>query len=216
MSFVQGRWLVRHPLCVNERQSLAKTHEAQSLSGVLQAMGDAGEGDRVSVGELSEALESRSFGPLLLVPSLILISPLSGIPGVPTLGAIIIILVAVQMAFRNRRLWLPDVIRNRAIQRTKLRSVAERIKPFAVVIERFVGRRLTFLTRPPFDLLLIIPCVVFALAMPPLEFVPMSATILASAIFFLSLALTMRDGILALLTLTIAAGAVALGLKVVF
>ena len=74
--------------------------------------------------------------------------------------------------------------------------------------------RLTLLTRKPFNFVLVAACMAMALAMPPLELVPMSSTILASAIALLALALTAHDGLLALMSLTIALGAAAFGLSV--
>ena len=74
--------------------------KSQKLTAILRTLqGAAGATGRVSIGDLIDALGSRSFGPLLLVPSLILITPLSGIPGGPTIGAIVIVLVATQLLF---------------------------------------------------------------------------------------------------------------------
>ncbi|MDP2409752.1 MAG: exopolysaccharide biosynthesis protein [Pseudolabrys sp.] len=182
----------------------------------MRTIQGAGKSATVSVGDLTDALGSRSFGPLLLVPSLILITPLSGIPGAPTTGAIIIVLVAAQMVFGNSKVWLPEFVRQRTLRRSRLNAVAKKLKPAARFVDRITSRRMVFLTHRPFSLLLVIPCIVLALAMPPLEIVPMTSTILASGIFLLALALTAQDGLLGLISLVLTVGAVVLALVLIF
>jgi hypothetical protein len=138
----------------------------------------------------------------------------SGIPGAPTFGALVIILVAGQMLMGSQRVWLPDFIRNRTLPAERLRKALSALKPAAALIDRLVGKRLMFLTKRPFGLVLAALCVALALAMPPLEFVPMSSTILAAAVFLLALALTVQDGALALLAILVTGGAIVLGLNI--
>jgi len=185
---------------------VAKRNPEQSITAILGAVSKAGNRGDIVVADIVDALGRNSFGALLLVPSLILISPISGIPGAPTFGAIVIVLIAGQMLIGRQTIWLPDFIRHRTIGRERMRKAIGTIKPAAAFLDRFVGRRLVFLVRRPFDLLLLIPCIVLAIAMPVLELVPMSSTVLASAIFLIALALTVRDGVVAL----IAIGATAL------
>jgi hypothetical protein len=166
----------------------------------------------VTVADLVDALGPRSFGPLLLVPSLILITPLSGIPGAPTFGAIVIVLVAGQMLFGAARVWLPGFVRERALGKERIAGAVRRMKPVARFVDRLVSRRFEFMTQPPFSILPALLVIVLALAMPPLEFVPMSSTILAAVIFVLALALTAQDGLLALIALAVTA--IAIGMTV--
>jgi hypothetical protein len=191
--------------------------KSQKLTAILRTLqGAAGATGRVSIGDLIDALGSRSFGPLLLVPSLILITPLSGIPGGPTIGAIVIVLVATQLLFGRSTVWMPAFVRNRTLRRERVRSIAERLQPAARVIDRITGRRMTFLTRRPFNFLLVAPCIALALAMPPLEFVPMSSTILASGVFVLALSLTAQDGLLGFVSLVVTTAAIVLAVTLIF
>ena len=188
--------------------------QAASLSQIIDKVCDAADEPRLSIADLVDALGNRSFGPLLLLPSLILVTPISGIPGAPTFGALVIVLVAGQMLLGSRQLWLPEFIRNRTLPAEKLRKGLAALKPAAGLIDRMVGRRLMFLTKRPFGLMLAALCIALALAMPPLEFVPMSSTILAAAVFLLALALTVQDGALALLAVLLTGGAIVLGLNI--
>jgi len=199
-----------------KRKSPSPKQKPVSLTTIVRTLQNAGSRNTVSVGDLTDALGSRSFGPMLLVPSMILITPLSGIPGAPTVGAIIIVLVALQMVVGSNKVWLPDFIRKRTLRRTRFNAIAKRLKPAARFIDRLTSHRLAFLTYPPFHLLLVIPCIVLALAMPPLEVLPMTSTILATGIFLLALALTARDGLLGLISLLLTAGVIGTAAWLVF
>ena len=59
--------------------------DPKNIGGILDRLDElAGKGDRVSLGEVVEALGNRGDGPFLLVPALIEMSPVGGILGVPT------------------------------------------------------------------------------------------------------------------------------------
>ena len=68
----------------------------KNVCGILERLTEIGdEKDRASIGNIVEAFGSRSYGPVLLVPALIGISPVGGIPGVPTFLALTLLLIAV-------------------------------------------------------------------------------------------------------------------------
>ena len=48
--------------------------------------------DKVSLGDVVKALGHRSYGPFLIIPPLIDISPIGAVPGLPTAIAVLIIL----------------------------------------------------------------------------------------------------------------------------
>lgn len=56
---------------------------------------------------MTKAFGKRSYGPFLLVPALIEISPVGGIPGMPTVLAATIIPFAALMVFGRKYIWLP-------------------------------------------------------------------------------------------------------------
>ena len=68
------------------------------ISAVLDELEDAGrECEPISVSDVVEEIGGRSFAILLMVPALSMVSPISTIPGLPTLSASLIGLVANQM-----------------------------------------------------------------------------------------------------------------------
>ena len=75
----------------------------EGLDTVIDQLVEVGDReDQVSIAKIQEAIDQSSFGPFLLVPAIIEVSPIGGIPGVPTALAIIVLLCAVQMLFGTR------------------------------------------------------------------------------------------------------------------
>src|SRR3569832_764957 len=69
-------------------------------------LAQAGKG-RVSVADLMGMLGERSFGPLLLVPSLIAVAPVGAIPGLPAITSAVIVLIAGQILLGHAHFWIP-------------------------------------------------------------------------------------------------------------
>ena len=65
------------------------------------------EAETLSVTEAMHRIGDGSFAPVVLAVALVLVSPLSAIPGMPTLGGITILLVTAQWVLGRRHLWLP-------------------------------------------------------------------------------------------------------------
>jgi hypothetical protein len=97
------------------------TRDVTSLEQVLDRIDRAADDqEQVSVGMIVEAVGSRSFGPLLLLAGVVMVSPLSGIPGMPTTKDVLVLLVAWQLLFGRRCCWLPQWLLTRSIARDKV------------------------------------------------------------------------------------------------
>ncbi|MBT9368677.1 exopolysaccharide biosynthesis protein [Rhizobium sp. CSW-27] len=179
----------------------------EGVREVLQAIADLGEERRaVSVADIRATIGERSFGPFLLVPALIELSPIGGIPGVPTALALIISLFAVQILVGRRHLWLPRFIERRQIDGDRLKSAMDRLMPVARFIDRLLRQRLTWLTHAPWRQVAAGLCIALCLTVPPLELVPFASSAPTGAIALFGLSLMARDGLL-----TVLAGFVSLG-----
>lgn len=165
-----------------------------TVGEVLDALQQVINGDRVTTRQIVAKLGERSFAPLLLVPALILVSPISSIPGMPTLGALIIALVTIQMLAGRRHLWLPEIINRRSVSADRLnRAIAWLRKPVAW-IDRHVHRRLVYLTIRPLSYIPLLTCLGVTMIMPLMEFVPALATVAAFAITLFAIGLMTHDG----------------------
>ncbi|WP_279633049.1 exopolysaccharide biosynthesis protein [Marilutibacter alkalisoli] len=163
--------------------------------------GKAEQDSRIEVSDMLGAVGQRSFGPMLLVPGLTVLSPLSAVPGLPTAMAIIVALVATQLLLQRRCFWLPGWVLRRSIDTRILLKALRALRPVARVADRMTRPRLQILagtdgiTGYPVALL----CLLIALTMPPLELIPFANSLAGAALTIFGLALITRDGLLVLL-----------------
>jgi hypothetical protein len=182
--------------------------DGESIGGILDCIADAGDGALVRVQDIVSALGRASFGPLLLVPALIVVTPLSGIPGLSSVGGIIIALISIQMTLGRDHVWLPRWIMRRTIDRQRFERALQKLKKPAAWIDKVTKKRITVLVEPPVSILPQALCVLCGAAMPFLEFVPMSSSLLAAGVVFFAVALVTRDGLVAILGFAMLAAAI--------
>lgn len=183
----------------NERPAPVVT--VAGLEDLLERLAEAARREgRVSVAEMLAAAGQRSFGPLLLVPGLIVLSPLSGVPGLPSAVAVLVLLVAVQLLYRRHHVWLPEWTLRRSVSSGLLQRAVRILRPAARVVDRLTRPRLRLLADAEGPALypIALLCVLIALTMPPLELVPFANSIAGAALTAFGLALITHDGLLAL------------------
>lgn len=176
------------------------TSTPHSVSEILDMLEEAGEStEKVSVGDVVEKFGARSYAPLLIVPALVGISPVGGIPGVPTFLAVIILLFAVQMVFGRSHLWLPGIIENRAIKGEKVEKSAEKLRRPAKWIDALFNERLKPLAGKKAARVAAVIVVLLCIAVPPLELLPFAVMLPMAVIAAFGIALLVRDGLIMLL-----------------
>jgi len=126
-------------LQVNSDPSTLRTSE------VFLALKTVGEGDRISLTQLTETLGDRAFGLLVLIFALPNIIPM--IPGVSTVSGVVIGLVGLQMMVGRHAPWLPSAIGDRSLPRAQLAAMVDRTIGWVAKLERVARPRWTFLTR---------------------------------------------------------------------
>lgn len=188
-----------------------------NLRHVLDRIGhSARDGDQVSLRAITEVLGSRSFAPLLLLAGLVTLAPIVGdIPGVPTLMAVVVLLVAGQLLIGRRHLWLPRLLLDRSVAHGKVDKAVSWMRRPARFIDRLMRPRLSVFVDGPGLHAIALMCVIIAAATPPMEFVPFTANGAGIALTAFGLALIAKDGLVALLAFVFTAttlGAVVYGL----
>ena len=169
----------------------------------------ASDGDPVSVARVLDHFDRRSFGAFLAVPALLEITPVGGVPGVPTVLAAIIALFAVQIAWGREDLWLPDLIAARTLEAKTLDDAADRLAPAARWADRHFGTHLRALTAPPAYRVAALAVLGLCVMVPPLELVPFASTLPMATVAAFGVAMLMHDG--RLMALAWLASAAALG-----
>ena len=152
----------------------------------------------VSIGEMMDFVGRRSFGPMVLLVGIILVTPLSGVPGIPTIMGLLTLLTLGQILLGRNRFWLPGWIVKRKVSRQKLLKGLRWLRPMAARIDSLLRRRLTLLVDGPGLYLMAVGCMVIAIVMPATEVVPFSASIAGLALVAFGLAMVARDGVVAL------------------
>lgn len=185
---------------------MPETDQPDDVNEVLHRVEDAGDDREVSVGDIVQEIGNTAFGPLLLVPALILVTPASGIPGLPTVGSLLISLIAVQILLGRESLWLPGFLRRREMKKSRLDRAISFLRRPAGFIDRFTSERLVILTRWPWIALPAALCTLMVLVAPAFETVPFSVSIAGFAVALFALGMVARDGIMILLGLVVMAG----------
>jgi len=192
-------------LNVNDNAADAPDAPPQRVSDLLQLLSRTWPHERVSLGDVTRLLGERGYGVLMFVLAL----P-GAVPGVASIAAIPLALVAVQLAIGLPRPWLPRFLAARSLSRAEFARMVERAAPFLTRIERLLQPRLPVLTGPLGERVIGLVCLALALllAVPILFNWP-----LVVPIALMSLAVLERDGVFAAIGLAL--GCVVLGTFVV-
>lgn len=189
---------------------LANVTRQRNLAHLLTRLARAApDGNRVSVEAMIDVIGRRSFGPLILLAGLVTISPIGDIPGVPTLIAVLVVLISSQLIRGRSSFWLPDWLLRRSVSRTRFRKSVAWMKKPARVVDRVLRPRLGVFVRGAAIRLIAAVCLLIALAMPVMELVPFTATGAGIALTAFGLALISDDGLMALLALVSTLGTAA-------
>lgn len=174
---------------------LPHRREDRPLTGLLDAVRRAARREKVSLREVFAELGDRTFTPVILIICVLLVSPLSGIPGVPTLAAVLIVMLSVQALAGRRKIWLPPVLLNAKLGAGVVKRSVDWLRRPALWLDRNSTPRLRYLTEGPMRLLVLAQCAVIPLAWPALEFVPGATSFGAATLALFAFGLLARDGL---------------------
>ena len=192
---------------------MEETGAPKNLEELVDRFDDATERrDEVSLDFMMDEVGRRSFGPLLLFPGLIMTAPVIGdIPGVPVVLGIFILFISVQLLFGRDHFWLPQWLLRRSVSCGKLKKATGNwLRKSARFIDRFLKKRMQYLTGSNGARAIAIVCSLLALATPIAEFIPFSANGVGLAIAIFGLALIAHDGLVALIGWIVVAATVIL------
>ncbi|MEX3313973.1 exopolysaccharide biosynthesis protein [Sulfitobacter sp. PS-8MA] len=173
--------------------------DEHTLHFLLDSMDRAAQRETVSVQDILHEIGDRSITPLILIVALLLVSPLSGIPGVSTLAALTIIILAVQAVRGKRSLWLPSFLLRREIPGKRLSGCVGYLRGPCAFVDRQCRPRLQYLTTGPMRFLTLLMVAVIPIGWPFMEVLPMMSSIGALTVALLVFGLFTRDGLFVLL-----------------
>ena len=166
-----------------------------TATDILDALDRTAKGQTdVSVGDVIEKIGHRGTGALLVVPATLELTPVGGIPGVPTILAMIIALFAVQIVFGRSHMWLPGFLEQRSADADKLTTAVEKLRPAARWSDRHLGKHITVLVDPPAPRFAALAVITLCATVPALELVPFASSIPMGTVVLFGIAILVRDG----------------------
>lgn len=162
----------------------------EHLSGLLLRL-QRGTTGPISVRQLAEALDERSFGAFLVVFAMPNLVPLP--PGATLVLGLPLVFIGWQMAIGRSKMWMPRRVADFMIERHQLDAMINRVVPWLRWLETFVRPRHWPLDNPVLERMFSIFVLVLAIAivLP----IPFGNWLPAFAIGLLGIAWTERDGI---------------------
>lgn len=173
-------------------ETVSRSHPVYDIVGRLEEISDH---DDLQLRDLVEAFGRASFVPALMVPAILVLSPLSGIPSFSTLCGACIALIALQMVWAKDHLWLPDWIMRRPVPGHKLAKGLHRLERFAAWIDARSHRRMQALVHGPGAKVVESLALLCGAVMPVMELVPFSSSILGAGVLFFCISFLARDGL---------------------
>ena len=173
------------------------------IEAILQAHGRGGSATDISLGELSDAMQERAFGLLILILALPCCLPFVYL--LPQLVALPMVVLAWQMAAGRRAPWLPAALRERRLPVARLLDVVARTRRYGGgFVERLAHPRLAGLTGDRgtrvIGALMIVPCL--SILVP----LPLTNTVPGFGVSLVAVGLIERDGLFVIGGLAIGIG----------
>lgn len=172
-----------------------------SFTQILDELRDAREDteDETTIDDIVKAFRQRGFGPLLVAPALIMVLPTGAIPTIPSLCALLVLLVSAQTVFGMQHPWIPNRLRKISFDGEKLEKGIDKIRPYAEKTDQYTSKRLSFLAKDAARRLAALSCCALAAVTVPLELIPFAVFAPGLAILIIGLGLALQDGILMLI-----------------
>jgi hypothetical protein len=164
-------------------------HGGPALSDVLLQLAEDGARERISIGDLLNALADRALGALLFVFACPNVLPAP--PGTSAILGAPLVILAAQLAFA-RKPWLPAFIATRSMSRADFGALIGKIRPWLQRAERMLRPRGTAWALPPMEYLVGLVCLLLAIVV--LQPIPLGNLLPALAISMLALGVLERDG----------------------
>jgi len=176
------------------------------LEGILDRAREAAGGEQVDLKDLVQAFGDRAFGPVMILCSLFLMTPIGMIPGLPAAFGLVVIIFALQLLFRREYPWMPEILRKVEISDSALEKTQNKVSPLLRKIDNVIHPRLPWVTSGPMQVLTALLAIILSITLVPLGMVPFGVVAPAFIIGLLGLGITARDGVLIIIGFVLSLG----------
>lgn len=169
----------------------------ETASEVLHGLTIGRADDRLSFGDMLDALGERGFGLLLMLFAIPNLLPFPGVPGVSFVTGMAILFISVQLILAKDEPAFPDWVSRKSFTRAQLSKFILKTNPLLRWLEKPIRPRLSPLVVGAGERMIGVVGVIHALtlALP----IPMGNLPQAVALILLALALIELDGVMAIL-----------------
>jgi len=164
------------------------------------------DGKSVDLKTVVESFGNRAFGPIMVLCGLCMMTPLGAIPGIPPAFGVIVMVFALQLLFRRKTPWMPNILARVKIPADKLKKVQTKVRPFLAKIDGIISPRLKWAASGPAQIMVSLIAIVLSLTFFPLGMVPFGVVAPAFIILLLGLGITAGDGVVVLLAFGLSLG----------
>ena len=154
-------------LSSNKAAAAFEEERPDKTSVAIRDLAERARGRDVTVGEILSSLKDRGFGVFMILFAL----PNAVIPGISFILGAPVVLLALQLAFGQGEVWLPEFMRRQKLSAALFEKVAARVETFLVWVEkRSMPRWCSIVSGPGERLLGLYIAVVAAFLMMPIPF----------------------------------------------
>jgi hypothetical protein len=189
-----------------------KHDNPESLNALLDRIQElAHRQDEVSVGNVMDALEAKSFAPWLLIPGLFLVPPgPADVPGVSPAVGLLVGIISVQMLMRRDYFWIPQWMERGHVASDKLDYVVGWLRKPAAFMDAWTKPRLEKFVTNGGKYVIAALCLGLGALTPLMTMIPFVSNVGGAAFAVFGLALLSRDGLLAIVAIMISVTALGL------
>jgi hypothetical protein len=169
----------------------------ETASAILHGLTLGPPDDKVSFGQMLDALGERGFGLLLMLFAIPNLLPFPGVPGVSFVTGMAILFISVQLILAKNEPTFPDWVSRKSFSRAQLSKFIVKTNPLLRWLEKPIKPRLSPMVVGVGERMIGVVGVIHALtlALP----IPMGNLPQAVALILLALALIELDGLMAIL-----------------
>jgi hypothetical protein len=177
--------------------TISEGHLRETTSQVLHRLTVGPPDDKVTFGDMVDALGERGFGVLLILLALPNCIPFPGVPGVSFVTGMAIFYIGIQLILARDEPALPAWLNRKSFTRGQLAGFIAKTNPLLRWLEKPVRPRLSSVVTGPGERIIGVVALIHAvtLALP----IPMGNLPQGIALILLALALIELDGLMAIL-----------------
>ena len=175
----------------------------QPISDVVEKLEEATGSSDMTLGEVLEEFGEAAYSSVILCIAIMLVSPLSGVPGFSSACGLAFFLIASQAAVARPSIWIPKKLGGLCLSSHKAEKAVARIRKVAGWIDERSKARLAVLVAPPMSRVLYAVCAFAGICMPFMELIPMTSSLLGLAVALIAAGLLTRDGLISAVGLVI-------------